>query len=549
MVAVDTNMLAAVVIIGGIILFSVANRKDILIQVPRDEDGVVPMVTDEWTVQEYEGKPKKATFDDGQLGGQAERVQAIVKYMLQEVQLMIQAQTYFDDNFRQAGNKNIAWLKESYPKAYQNLLVTRGYCVNRELEFKDLWHELSQRGEHTWLAANSYIQRVPTDVISRLDSYYRVDQSDIEQFTMDQINHAVYDLESAALRALEGQAKNFQEWHEQSMQELERTQNNQGMDVMEDNDGHWLMQNPLEDGTIQYTQARNLVWRDLNGVQQSRTIYDQVNMPQHRMQANDNGRGWDNGDNYYQKGGGGYPDDDEKDYGNTQLYDGQPYITTNPNGQRQVPTQEGSDLFKVKKAGQLQLGENNSYNNRDSDEKESPGLFVSSFGEAYGTVNASSVRPQDMIAPNPYSKEFVAKTKAPKGSSGADDINDIKHGVLRTIESQADNPNPVNEFDAAQVTELEPTNRQASATVNINSQPQVAYVALEQPSGLDSVTSPRGKGKRGRSGSSAREPLAAELGFGTISSKAAPKKPRTVEIQVAQPTTLEVRPGVNDGNP
>ena len=130
MVAVDTNMLAAVVIIGGIILFSVANRKEILIQVPGDPDGVVPMVTDEWTVQEYEGKPKKATFDDGQLGGQAERVQAIVKYMLQEVQLMIQAQTYFDDNFRQAGNKNIAWLKESYPKAYQNLLVTRGYCVN-----------------------------------------------------------------------------------------------------------------------------------------------------------------------------------------------------------------------------------------------------------------------------------------------------------------------------------------------------------------------------------------------------------------------------------
>ena len=142
---------------------------------------------------------------------------------------MIQAQTYFDDNFRQAGNKNIAWLKESYPKAYQNLLVTRAYCVNRELEFKDLWYELSQSGEHTWLAANSYIQRVPTDVISRLDSYYRVDQSDIEQFTMDQINHAVYDLENAALRALAGQAKDFKAWHEQSMQELERTQNNQGM--------------------------------------------------------------------------------------------------------------------------------------------------------------------------------------------------------------------------------------------------------------------------------------------------------------------------------
>ena len=78
-----------------------------------------------------------------------------MRYMLEEAGKMIQLQKYFDDNFRQAGNKNIAWLREAYPKEYQNLLVTRAYCVNREVEFKRLWFELSQSGEHNWLVGGT----------------------------------------------------------------------------------------------------------------------------------------------------------------------------------------------------------------------------------------------------------------------------------------------------------------------------------------------------------------------------------------------------------
>ena len=144
------------------------------------------METDEWVQEEVDpDKVKKAVFQggDGDLPG---RVQAIVRYMLEEAGKMIQLQKYFDDNFRQAGNKNIAWLREAYPKEYQNLLVTRAYCANREVEFKQLWFELNQNGEHNWLAANAWVERVPTDVINRLDSYYRIDPDDIQNYTMEQ---------------------------------------------------------------------------------------------------------------------------------------------------------------------------------------------------------------------------------------------------------------------------------------------------------------------------------------------------------------------------
>ena len=158
MVAVDTDVLAAAVIIGGIILFSVANRKQVPIPIDPNRYGEVPMETDEWVQEEVDSdKVKKAVFQggDGDLPG---RVQAIVRYMLEEAGKMIQLQKYFDDNFRQAGNKNIAWLKEAYPKEYQNLLVTRAYCANREVEFKQLWFELNQNGEHNWLAANAWVE-------------------------------------------------------------------------------------------------------------------------------------------------------------------------------------------------------------------------------------------------------------------------------------------------------------------------------------------------------------------------------------------------------
>ena len=278
-------MLAAVVVIGGIILFSVANRKEV--PIPEPETTAVPMVTDEWTVEEYTGGKKKTSFDGGQ--GGATRVQAIVKYMLGEAGKMVQIRTYFDDAFRNAGNKNVHWLKQTIPDEYQNLLMARAFCVNRDIEFKVLWRELSESGEHSWLGANAWVERIPGDVINRLDSYWRVDPNDIQQYTMAEINRALGDFKEVAIRTMQDQAKNFQEWQAQTMEKMDQQQNRQALDVMEDDDGHWLLENPLDDGTIKFQQVQHLQWRDLNGVARARQFIDEIHLPQHMMQAYDNG--------------------------------------------------------------------------------------------------------------------------------------------------------------------------------------------------------------------------------------------------------------------
>ena len=155
---------------------------------------------------------------------------------------------------------------------------------------------------------------------SRLDSYYRIDPDDITNYTMEQVNRALFDFKDMALKAMAQQSLNFQEWQKSTQEAMDREQNRRAMDVMEDEDGHWLIQNPLEDGTIRYQQIRHLQWNDMNGVARARQIVDEINLPQHMMQANDNGMGWDNGDDYYKKGPGM---DDELDQ--TQYHDGRPW--------------------------------------------------------------------------------------------------------------------------------------------------------------------------------------------------------------------------------
>jgi hypothetical protein len=270
-------------------------------------------------------------------------------------------------------------------------------------------------------------------------------------------------------------------------------------------------------------------------------VYDEVNMPQHMMTANDTGKGWDNG------GSARGVDDEDYPGNNTQAYGGRPYMGTDPKGQRAVSGRDAEDLFKVAKANPLRMGDNNSYNNPVYGGRDDTGLQHDFAGDddprnsnvdrgGYGTVNASSIRPQDGIAPNPYSKEVVKKM-APVGYSL--DVSDIRSAVINTVQRMNDAPNPVDEFSAATVTELESVSREAGATMNINNQSQIAYVGIEQDAGMG-VTSPRGKMKRPRGFSSTEvEPRAAELGVG-ITDKAAPKKVKVESPDPnAQALTLE----------
>ena len=155
---VDTDMLAVAVLIGGIILFAVSNQK-VVVQGEQNPYGEVPMETDELAVNVDFEKVKKAQFpDSGDLPG---RVQAIAKYIVTTSQFILQLCKYFDDNFRLAGNKSVAWLRKAYPDEFDRLQMTLAYCEERDTEFRQLWHELSESGEWGWLSANQNYVEIP----------------------------------------------------------------------------------------------------------------------------------------------------------------------------------------------------------------------------------------------------------------------------------------------------------------------------------------------------------------------------------------------------
>ena len=279
---------------------------------------------------------------------------------------------------------------------------------------------------------------------------------------------------------------------------------------------------------MRYQQIRHLQWNDMNGVARARQVVDEIHLPQHMMQANDNGIGWDNGDDYYKKGPGM---DDELDQ--TQYYDGRPWQATDPTGQRAVTQDEANELFRVHKQNHLRIGDGNRYSNvgygaddetgyrRQYEENDDP-RNGNSVANGYGTVNASSIRPQDSMPLDPYMNEVVQKQI--KDTKRVDDLEDqvnkLTGALAATISPQTDNAAPVNEYSANQVVEREPVARVAEATVNLLNEPQISYVALEQigpnQGVVDAlsmfVTSPREK--RGRSNSMVQESMAPEVSQG-----------------------------------
>ena len=512
---VDTDMLAVAVLIGGIILFTVANRKEV-VQVEQNPYGQVPMETDELVATVDKEKVKRAQYPGG--GDLPSRVQAIAKYIVTTSQFMLQLHKYFEDNFKLAGGRNVAWLRQAYPDEYDRLQQTMAYCEARDIEFRQLWHELSQN----WLAANQNYLNIPRRVINDLKAYDRVDINDIQNYTQNQVNNALFQFKAMAIRAMAQQAQNFMEWQDMTQKQMDREQNNQAMDLMEDENGQWLMENPLDDGTIRFQQVRNLEWRDKDGVARARQVVDEIHLPQHMMQSNDNGQGWGGTGYDQQHPGKTYQDN------NTQQYGQQPWASTNPNGRREITPDQARDMLAIEKGNLLRLDQNNHYNNpnygpddvnlkHDHSEDDDPRNSTST----YNTTNASSIRPQDTMPLSPYQNEFLKQQISQQKS--LDHLTDELAGLKETVKASVER--------ATDFAEASPPQRVAEATVNLLNEPQQSYIALEQVSPNQGVidemsrfvTSPRGK--RMRSDSMAREAKSAELGVGTISDKSSAKKP------------------------
>ena len=193
--------------------------------------------------------------------------------------------------------------------------MTLAYCEERDTEFRQLWHELSESGEWGWLSANQNYVEIPRQVINRLNVYDRVDIDDIQNYTQTQVNNALFQFKTMALRAIDQQAKNFQEWQKMTQEQMDREQNRQSMDLMEAENGQWLMENPLDDGTIRFQQVRNLEWRDMNGVARARQVVDEIHLPQHKLQSYDHGNGWIDTGYEQQNPGKSYQDNNTQQYG------------------------------------------------------------------------------------------------------------------------------------------------------------------------------------------------------------------------------------------
>ena len=122
------------------------------------------------------------------------------------------------------------------------------------------------------VGANQNYLNIPRRIVDDLKAYDRVDINDIQNYTQNQVNNALFQFKAMAIRAMAQQAQNFMEWQDMTQKQMDREQNNQAMDLMEDENGQWLMENPLDDGTIRFQQVRNLEWRDKDGVARARQV-------------------------------------------------------------------------------------------------------------------------------------------------------------------------------------------------------------------------------------------------------------------------------------
>ena len=264
--SVDTDMLAIAVLVGGLLVFTAANR-DPVEKIDVDPLGQVGMEVDELQPWDPDKQAKKADLGDLNARGQA-----ICAYLRDKTGFMLGIQNFFENGMQ---NRDAAWLHDNYPDHYALLQTSIEYCNARDTEFRELWLELTSMtgGGLAWMSSNQWIVEVPSNVSNRLRTFFNVSLDSIQRYhqqfvqqmgkQQNALNEALYQqlqqFRGEAFRVIQGQADFFKAFAESQAAQIDRLENQLGQVEMEvDEEGQWLIQNPLENGQIRYQVARNM---------------------------------------------------------------------------------------------------------------------------------------------------------------------------------------------------------------------------------------------------------------------------------------------------
>ena len=370
----DLDLFTAVATAAGVILVAVSMRKDNVPPPPvPDPQGEVMDVD---VVQLQPAKDKGKEFELAAQGDLRAEANRIYNYVCGEVEKMIQLQRYFESGFMAAGNKNINWLKQTLPDDYRNLIVALNYCRIKETEFRELNSKLISDGVTDLAAAMANLFATPTQVIARLNQYAFVSEDDIRSYTLEEIRGMLGGFQRAggeAIQALQDQIDNYANLTAEAM---ERVDNKLDNAIMQDDDGHLLMQDPNSAGMVFLKQTRQITLYDQYGNPYTREQTEYANMPQNQFQPNDGpgNMGWQG--TGYLKGPG--MDETLEGYQRTNNYPKDPYRTIQQET-IDIDMNEANDLFQVNKVpnGGIQLGAMDQYKNDwHSDEKEEDDRFT-----------------------------------------------------------------------------------------------------------------------------------------------------------------------------
>ena len=277
---VDTEYLALAVLIGGVLIMSMQDRKPDTR--PPPESQAVPMEdVEEIELRqtkyieldpvEQEKNIKKA-FQDGRVNA---RCQMIVKYIIDESRKMINLQNYFDNALNSpTGIADTEWMKANYPDEYLNWQAARVYCLNRANEFKNLWQELGTLGEFQWMAANQFYVNVPIEVLNRLDSFNQGTTTYAMQMTMNQINQQLIQIYRKDNNIMEDPAP--EDFSKMTEKQKNRLRNQTVMMEVDNNanEGAWLIPTSTDPSHVQF-QRITQVGRQVGGIQMvQRTIQE-----------------------------------------------------------------------------------------------------------------------------------------------------------------------------------------------------------------------------------------------------------------------------------
>lgn len=518
--AIDNDMLMVVILAVGLIAFGATNSRDAGEKDVVNRLGEIPMEID--TIEKWDPQVVAKKAD---LGDLPYRGRQICEYLTNKAAWCYEAQRWFENGLQ---NRDAAWLQHEYPKQFDWLQAVIRECDDLDIEFRSLWLELTEmtNGGAGWMQVNQWVVEVPRKVSDRLQNYFRISpdsiqryqQQFIEQFGRDQLqlNQALHQklsqFQNAALGVIQGQANFFKAFAERQSEQIDRLENQINQIEMEvDDEGQFLLQNPLDPGQVRYQVTRNLEYRDLDGVLQQRTITDSINAPQHLL-----GQGY-----------GGYgPQDDYDDYNTGQGWD------MGGGGE--------SDKFGVRKnkppAKVIQQAQNRySATNMDG----ARGASTDDVREMYDMGNQQSFS----YEAQPTGTERV--NRSPPTYSTAQ-VNVLSEGIPKnafqrgqiakstdaSYPAQADDYENIQDFAANEVRDLEPSYKPANTTRNIKREPQNSYTAIEQ------ATSPRGSyivGKRARTQS-----------FSQGQELPAYKAPRTVEDEARSGGQVDVDSGIRD---